>query len=137
MTWTSTVLKKTWRGATKPAPMMETRVFPSLLPEEGSSAVIVGVPEPAVPKAKQLGTVSVTGDPEFVRKVNVIVTGTDGDTASGKAGVVRLIVVGVTEVTSASRVTPAAVKVALVVAALPGNRPPVIVRAVPPVFGPK
>src|SRR5712691_12481631 len=121
MTWTSTgaapPTKKTWRGAAKPAPMMETRVFPSLLPEEGSSAVIVGVPEPAVPKAKQLGTVSVIGDPELVRKVSVIVTGVEGETASGKAGVVRATAVGVTEVTSASRVTPTAVKVALVVAA--------------------
>src|SRR5437660_6193983 len=137
MTWTSTVPKKTWRGAEKPAPMMETRVFPSLLPEEGSSAVIVGVPEPAVPKAKQFGTVRVIGDPEFVRKVNVIVTGTEGDVASGKAGVVRVTAVGVTAVTRASRVTPAAVKVALVVAALPAKRPPLIVRVVPPVFGPK
>src|ERR1700736_1299867 len=118
MTSTSTVTaaltKKTCRGAAKPDPMMETRVFPSLLPEEGSSAVIVGVPEPAVPKAKQLGTVSVIGDPEFVRKVRVIVTGTEGDTASGKAGVVRVTDVEVTAVTRASRVTPAAVKVALV-----------------------
>src|ERR1700730_9068454 len=116
MTWTSTgaaapTTKKTWRGAEKPEPMIETRVFPSLLPEEGRSAVIVGVPEPAVPKAKQLGTVSVIGDPELVRKVRVIVTGTEGDTASGKAGVVRVTDVEVTAVTRASRVTPAAVKV--------------------------
>jgi hypothetical protein len=67
----------------------------------------------------------------------VIVTGVEEDTASGKAGVVSVTAVGVTVLTSPSRVTPAAVKVAFVVAALPGKRPPLIVNELPPVLTPK
>jgi len=104
-----------------------------LLPEEGSIAVIVGVPVAAVPKAKQLGTLRVT-PPENVR---VIVTGVEEETASGNAGVVSVTAVGLRVLTRASRVTPADVKVARVVAAVPGNRPPLIVSTVPPVLGPE
>src|SRR5207245_3913227 len=86
-TWASTSPKKTWRGEEKPEPMIVTRVLPSLDPEEGRTAVIVGVLEGEVPKAKQLGSESVTGWLDFVPKVSVIDTGTEEDTASGNAGV--------------------------------------------------
>jgi hypothetical protein len=99
--------------------------------------VIIGVPAVAVPKAKQFGTESVTGAADFVPKVRVMLTGTDGDIASGKAGVTTVTAVVLTEVTSASRVIPAAVNVALVVVASPKKRPPLIVSEVPPAVGPK
>src|SRR5690242_6575226 len=98
-------------------------------------AVMVGVVAEAVPNAKQFGTVSTTGEDVFVPKVRLIVTGTEGDCASGKAGVTTLTVEAVTSVTSASRVIPAAVKVARVVPAVPKKRPPFNVTVVPPLFG--
>ena len=70
--------------------MIVTCVLPSFEPEDGSTAVIVGVPGVAVPKAKQFGTDSVTGDADFVPNVSVMLTGTDGDVASGKAGVMTV-----------------------------------------------
>jgi hypothetical protein len=117
--------------------MIVTRVFPSFEPEDGRTAVIVGVLDVAVPKAKQFGRDSVTGAVDFVPKVRVIATGTDGEEASGKAGVTRVTDVAVTAVTSASRVTPAAVKVARVVVGSPKKRPPLTVRVVPPAGVPK
>jgi len=66
-----------------------------------------------------------------------MLTGTEGDVASGKAGVMTVTEVAVTAVTRASRDTPAAVNVTRVVAGVPVKRPPLIVRAVPPVDGPK
>jgi hypothetical protein len=84
-----------------------------------------------------LGTDSVTGDADFVLNVSVMLTGTDGDVASGKAGVMTVTASEVITVTGASRVIPAAVRVARVVEASPGKRPPLIVRGVPPVEGPK
>ena len=60
-TCASTGPKKTWTGDANPEPMIVTRVLPSLDPEEGRIAVIVGVAAPAVPNAKQLGSDSVTG----------------------------------------------------------------------------
>src|SRR5262249_32946778 len=107
-------------------PMIETRVLPSLLPDEGRIAVMFGVPPFTVPKTKQLETTTGSGDPEFARKFSVIVTGVDGESASGKAGVLTCTCVAVTLVTSPSRVTPAAVKKARVLAALPGKRPPLM-----------
>src|SRR4051812_43441438 len=116
---------------------MVTRVFPLFGPEEGRTAVTDGVDPDVVPKAKQLGIVSTTGLDVFVPNVRLIVTGTEGDCASGKAGVRTLTVEPVTSVTRASRVTPAAVNVARVVPAVPKKRPPFKVTAVPPVFGAK
>jgi hypothetical protein len=66
-----------------------------------------------------------------------MLTGTDGDIASGKAGVTTVTAVALTEVTSASRVIAPTVKVARVVVASPKKRPPLIVSEVPPVVGPK
>ena len=74
---------------------------------------------------------------DFVPKVSVIATGTEEDVASGKAGVTSVTAVAVTAETRASRVTPAAVKVARVVVGSPKKRPPLIVRVVPPSGGPK
>src|SRR5215471_1745998 len=48
-TLASTEPKKTWSGAVKPDPKIETRVLPSLEPLEGTTAVMVGVAEDAVP----------------------------------------------------------------------------------------
>jgi hypothetical protein len=112
--------------------MIVTRVFPSFVPEEGSTAVIVGVLAPAVPNAKQFGSERVV-----VPNVSVMLTGTEEEVASGNAGVTSVTEVAVTAVTRASRVTPAAVKVARVVDGVPEKRPPLIVRVVPPVAGPK
>ncbi len=84
-----------------------------------------------------MGTDSVTGDADFVLNVSVMLTGTAGDVASGKAGVMTVTASEVITVTGASRVIPAAVRVARVVEASPGKRPPLIVRGVPPVEGPK
>jgi len=117
--------------------MIVTRVFPSFEPDDGSTAVIEGLPAAVVPKAKQFGTDSVTGTADFVPNVRVMLTGTEGDVASGNAGVMRVTAVALTEVTSASRVIPAAVKVARVVVLSPKKRAPLIVRVVPPVEGPK
>src|SRR6185369_143749 len=88
-------------------------------------------------KAKQLGRESVTGAADFVPNVRVMATGTEGELASGKAGVTSVTDVDVTPVTSASRVTPAAVNTARVVVGSPKKRPPLIVSVVPPSGGPK
>jgi hypothetical protein len=117
--------------------MIVTRVFPSFKPDDGRIAVIVGVEGVAVPKAKQFGRDTVTGVADLVPKVRVMVTGTDGEVASGNAGVTSVTVVDVTPVTSASRVIPAAVKVARVVVESPEKRPPWTIRVVPPSEGPK
>ena len=126
------VPRKTWSGAENPEPMIETLVFPSFEPDEGMTAVTLGVPVPTVPNAKQLGTESVM----FPRNVRVIDTGVELDVASGKAGVMTVTEDAVTAVTGASRVMPRAVNCARVVVASPGNLPPLIVKVVPPVFGP-
>jgi hypothetical protein len=117
--------------------MIVTRVFPSFEPEDGSTAVIVGVLAIEVPKAKQFGRDTVTGVLDLVPKVRVMATGTDGEVASGKDGVMSVTDVAVTPVTRASRVIPTAVKVARVVVGSPKKRPPLIVRVVPPTEGPK
>jgi hypothetical protein len=117
--------------------MIVTRVFPSFEPDDGSTAVIVGVPDPAVPKTKQFGRNSVTGEAEVVPKVSVMVTGTEEDVASGKAGVTTVTEVAETAVTSAARDTPPTLNVARVVVVSPKKRPPLIVTGVPPVAGPK
>src|SRR5262245_39169912 len=112
--------------------MIETRVLPEFDPDEGSTAVMLGVPVPTVPYAKQFGTESVM----LPRDVKVICAGTEVAVASGNAGVETTTVDGVTDVTGASRVMPRTVNVARVLAAFPGNRPPLMVRLVPPVFAP-
>jgi hypothetical protein len=117
--------------------MIVTRVFPSFEPEDGSTAVILGLLPAVVPKTKQFGRDTVTGVAVLVPNVRVIATGTDGEVASGKAGVTRVTDVAVTAVTRASRVTPAAVKAARVVAGVPKKRPPLMTRVVPPVDVPK
>jgi hypothetical protein len=117
--------------------MIVTRVFPSFEPEDGSTAVIDGVLGVEVPKAKQFGRDTMTGVVDLVPNVSVMATGTDGDEASGKAGVTSVTVVAVTLVTRASRVIPAAVKVARVVVGSPKKRPPLTIRVVPPSGGPK
>jgi hypothetical protein len=117
--------------------MIVTRVFPSFEPDDGSTAVILGLLAAVVPNAKQFGNETETGVAVFVPKVSVMLTGTEGDAASGKAGVMTVTEVAVTAVTRASRDTPAAVNVTRVVAGVPVKRPPLIVRVVPPVDGPK
>jgi hypothetical protein len=94
-----------------------------------------GVPVPTVPKAKQFGTESVIGE-LLARNVSVIAAGAEVVVTSGKAGVRTTTAEGVTEVTGASRVMPSTVNVARVVVASPGNRPPLIVRLVPPEAAP-
>src|SRR5258706_7038184 len=86
-TCASTGPKKTWSGATKPEPMIVTRVFPSFVPADGSTAVIVGVLGVAVPKAKQFGRDTTTGAVDLVPNVRVMEAGTDWGEASGKDGV--------------------------------------------------
>src|SRR5215831_15675664 len=95
--------RKTCSGTENPEPMIDTRVFPSLEPEEGMTAVMFGVPVPTVPKAKQLGTERVIGE-LFARNVSVIEVGVELDVASGKAGVITVTDEAVTAVTGASRV---------------------------------
>jgi hypothetical protein len=99
--------------------------------------VIEGLLAAVVPNTKQFGRDNVTGDAVLVPNVTVMATGTEGEVASGKAGVTSVTDVVVTAVTSASRVTPAAVKEARVVVGSPKNRPPLIVRVVPPADVPK
>src|SRR5262249_36272165 len=101
-------LRKTCSGAENPEPMMDTRVFPSFEPDEGMTAVMLGVPVPTLPNAKQLGTERVIGE-LFAKKVSVIATGVELDVASGKAGVITVTEDEVTAVTGASRVIPSAV----------------------------
>jgi hypothetical protein len=117
--------------------MIVTRVFPSFEPDDGSTAVIEGLLAAVVPNTKQFGRDSVTGAAVLVPNVMVMATGTEGELASGKAGVTRVTAVVVTAVTSASRVIPAAVNVARVVVGSPKKRPPLTTSVVPPAGGPK
>src|SRR5512145_2030180 len=142
----STSPKKTWTPpwASKPAPMIVTRVLPSFAPEAGSTAVIVGVVLVVVPNAKQLGSDRTTGSAVFDRSVTRISTGVVGDVASGNPGVRTLMTSLVTLVTVASREMPLTVKSTRVLAAsFPAHpevgqkRPPWSASSVPPVDGPK
>src|SRR5687767_14173472 len=140
----STSPKKTWRGAWKPAPRIVTRVFPSFVPDAGRTAVIVGVVDVVVPKAKQFGRVRIVGVAVLLARVTRISTGVVGDVTSGNPGVRTSIESPSTETTVASRTTPLTMKATRVVAASPPvqpevgqNRPPRMDRAVPPVEGPK
>jgi hypothetical protein len=117
--------------------MIVTRVLPSLTPEDGKTAVIVGTEERVVPKVKQFRSDKVTGIPVLVPRVTWISTGTDGEVSSGNPGVCSVIVEAVTLVTRASRVMPPATKTTRVVLGEPKKRPPWITSVVPPVIGPK
>src|SRR5262249_25081364 len=108
----------------KPDPMTVTRVLPSLVPEAGSTAVTVGVPEPAVQYTKQDGSESCTGVGACVPRKSVMAACAEGAPTSVKPGVRSVICVDVTDWITASLEMPLTVKTARVVDGEPKNRPP-------------
>src|SRR5689334_23924303 len=116
---------------------MVTRVPPSVVPDEGRIALIVGVLEPLLPNVKQLGSETETGCGWFVPMIRVTAAGSVGAAKSENPGTRTVTELAPTVWTTPSRVTPLTVKVTRVVAGVPKKRPPFRVSVEPPSFAAK